>query len=134
MEDDKKMNTKGQGALEYLLLIGGAVVVAAIVVIILLQLGGTSGTATTATTMSSTATQLATLANSTPNCGDLVGDSGISSAYMWNSKDKTCWISSGTHPNCTATKTSATTETTCCSAGAGCSATANSGAQRYTLI
>jgi len=131
------MNTKGQGALEYLLLIGGAVVVAAIVVIILLQLGGSSGTTTTATTMSTTATQLATLANPTPNCTDLVGGS-VNSAYIWNSKDNSCWQSSGDYPNCTATKTGALLESNCCETPGGltapCSPTATDSTKRYTLI
>ena len=37
------MNTKGQGALEYLLLIGGAVLVAAIVIALLVGLPGSAG-------------------------------------------------------------------------------------------
>ena len=40
------MDNKGQGALEYLLLIGGAVLIAAIVIVILNSLG-TTGTETT---------------------------------------------------------------------------------------
>jgi hypothetical protein len=127
------MNTKGQGALEYLLLIGGAVVVAAIVVIILLQLGGTSGNTATAAAMSTTAAQLAALARSTPDCTDLVKDPNVDSAYMWNNKDKTCWVSSGNYPNCTATKTSATSPTSCCAALTGCSTTGASNA-RYTEV
>lgn len=39
------MDTKGQGALEYLLLIGGAVLIAAIVIVILNSLGTTGQTA-----------------------------------------------------------------------------------------
>ena len=38
------MDEKGQGALEYLLLIGGAVLVAVVVIVLILQLGkGTGG-------------------------------------------------------------------------------------------
>lgn len=41
-------HNKGQGALEYLLLIGGAIIVAVIVVTLLLNLGGQSTTSTVA--------------------------------------------------------------------------------------
>ena len=40
------MNTKGQGALEYLLLIGGAVIVAAVVIALVTNLTATGGTTT----------------------------------------------------------------------------------------
>ena len=40
------MERKGQGALEYLLLIGGAVLVAVIVIVLLSQLGGGGGAST----------------------------------------------------------------------------------------
>ena len=40
------MNKKGQGALEYLLLIGGAVLIAAVVLTLLVGLGGEAGAGT----------------------------------------------------------------------------------------
>ena len=40
------MNKKGQGALEYLLLIGGAILVAVVVITILSQVGSSSGSQT----------------------------------------------------------------------------------------
>jgi len=43
------MDRKGQGALEYLLLIGGAVLVAVIVITLLLQITSTGEASTTAT-------------------------------------------------------------------------------------
>lgn len=49
-KEDLKMDEKGQGALEYLLLIGGAVLVAVIVIVLLVSLSGSMGNAANNTT------------------------------------------------------------------------------------
>ncbi|HIH10244.1 MAG TPA: class III signal peptide-containing protein [Candidatus Diapherotrites archaeon] len=128
------MHNKGQGALEYLLLIGGAIVVAVIVVTLLLGVGTTTGGTTNATSMAATATNLAaTAGNSTASCYDLTNDattgvSGTPQSHIFNNTTSQCWKIAGTYPSCNATLQTATTAVTCCTTGAGCaenSATAN---------
>ena len=127
-------NEKGQGALEYLLLIGGAVLVAAIVIVLLLNINATGTTSTTNTAMSAAAVNLAAV--TTGKCTDFVADSpdAIVSGFMWNPRDNTCWLSSGTYPSCTAAKQTATVMTACCTAGSGCVATGGATANSYTAI
>ncbi|MBI4044888.1 MAG: class III signal peptide-containing protein [Candidatus Diapherotrites archaeon] len=59
------MNKKGQGALEYLLLIGGAILVAVVVITILSQVGGSSGKQTEYNAISGICASKATQANCT---------------------------------------------------------------------
>ena len=86
------MDKKGQGALEYLLLIGGAVLIAVIVITLLLGIGQ-SGTAQTAdNTAAALCTNNAALANPQA-CGGTV------------TVQSTTYNCAGPYPNCTATAT-----------------------------
>ncbi len=99
---------KGQGALEYLLLIGGAVLVAAIVIVLLLGINQSSGGTTSATSAATLCTQKLG-AKGTTTAGLACNDStnGITGAA------RPClggyyYDCGGTYPSCTGTKTSAT--------------------------
>ncbi|HLC79956.1 MAG TPA: class III signal peptide-containing protein [archaeon] len=84
------MDRKGQGALEYLLLIGGAIVVAVIVVTLLLNVGSSGQTQTSDTAIKALCQQKAVTNNpSAPSCSGTVAYAGTT---------KTC---AGTYPNCT---------------------------------
>ena len=127
---------KGQGALEYLLLIGGAVLVAAIVIVLLLNLG-TSNTGTSeAQFIATSAAQIATQ-QGTNSCTDLVSGS-VDSAYVWYTKSNSCYLMSGTFANCMATKqTTVTQSINCCSVPGSppdCTSTAPASEKRYTQI
>ena len=126
------LNQKGQGALEYLLLIGGAVLVAAIVIVLLLNLG-TSNTGTSeAQFVEVAAAQIATQ-QGTNSCTDLVSGS-VDSAYVWYTKSNSCYLMSGTFANCIATKGAQTVATSCCTSAASCVATGGTSSTRYTQI
>ncbi|MFH1391367.1 MAG: class III signal peptide-containing protein [Candidatus Diapherotrites archaeon] len=84
------LDKKGQGALEYLLLIGGAVLVAVIVITLLLSIADTGGTQTGLSAATSLCTQQAALANPRA-CGGTV------------LVDQITYTCGGTYPNCTAT-------------------------------
>ncbi|HLC92198.1 MAG TPA: class III signal peptide-containing protein [archaeon] len=101
------MNVKGQGALEYLLLIGGAIVVAVVVVTLLLNLGSTGGANAGSSSMGSIGAQYAaTAGNSPPTCNDVTPSTTAANADNWifNNNTKECWAISGSYPNCTATR------------------------------
>ena len=99
------MERKGQGALEYLLLIGGAVLIAVIVITLLLGLGGTSQGDTELTAAQGICNQkMSTLKLTDPNAGDecSVLTSGASlqiGSNLYNCTDQ--------YPNCSAEKASA---------------------------
>ncbi len=117
------MKQKGQGALEYLLLIGGAIIVAVVVVTLLLNLGSTGGANANATSMGAVAAQLAaTAGNPAPNCNDisgaLEGPTALTVRHIWNNNQ--CWQILGTYPACTATTTGAATAAACCVTGGSC--------------
>src|SRR3989344_4716276 len=110
------MNKRGQGALEYLLLIGGAIVVAVVVVTLLLNLGSRGGGTAGATSMGAISSQYAaTAGNATPVCTDVTTSSAANNAdnFIWNATTSECWAISGTYPSCTATKAVATTDDAC---------------------
>lgn len=90
------MENKGQGALEYLLLIGGAVLVAVIVITLLLGITNTGGTTTSNTAAVALCKQKTVTDNSSIANGDLCSTGTITIS----STDYTC---GGTYPNCTAT-------------------------------
>ncbi|VVC00850.1 Class III signal peptide [uncultured archaeon] len=103
-------NEKGQGALEYLLLIGGAVLVAAVVIVLLLGINQQSGAQTGITTAGSLCMQDAGVNNTgtasdTNKCGDKVlGSSPENRAadqrqITISGKTYNCV---GNFPNCTA--------------------------------
>ena len=85
-------NKKGQGALEYLLLIGGAVLVAVIVITLLLQITETGSGSTEETTASSLCTNKAALQDVV--CSDIT-DVKIGTVE---------YDCDGAYPNCIATK------------------------------
>ena len=143
------MKQKGQGALEYLLLIGGAIIVAVVVVTLLLNLGSTGGANANSTSMGAVAAQLAaTAGNAAPNCNDvsraLQGTTALTVRYIWNNNQ--CWQILGNYPACTATATDAATNTACCETPnpanpgpAGCfrdtdAAVTNTGVNSYVMI
>ena len=112
----KIMNKKGQGALEYLLLIGGAIVVAVVVVTLLLNLGSAGSGSTDATTMGVICSQKAAISGATPSACNNVNSQGATTAYIWDSKSGRCWQCGGTYSaSCSATKQAATTSGFCCS-------------------
>jgi uncharacterized protein (UPF0333 family) len=100
------MNTKAQGALEYLLLIGGAVVVAAIAVIILLNISETSSKSTEITQKASICTRFSAL-DGLNNC-QVKNQAGLNTNYIWEVQTKKCWKCVGTYPNCTVDSITAT--------------------------
>lgn len=113
LQGGKKMHNKGQGALEYLLLIGGAIVVAAIVIVLVTNAASQSGTTAEQGQMSSVCNnRAATAGNPAPICDDLssVGDLDTGTLWdakqqnIWNSKTNTCWNCAGTYPSCGANK------------------------------
>ncbi|MCR4335725.1 MAG: class III signal peptide-containing protein [archaeon] len=86
------MDKKGQGALEYLLLIGGAVLVAVIVITLLLSIADTGQDETSQSTAAALCRTNAIQANaSTPVCAGTTTVNG------------TTYTCGGTFPNCTAT-------------------------------
>jgi len=93
------MNTKAQGALEYLLLIGGAVVVAAIAVIILLNISGTTSKSAEITQKASICTRLSAL-DGLSNC-QVKNQIGMTINYIWEEKTDKCWKCGGVYPQCT---------------------------------
>ncbi len=86
------MNKKGQGALEYLLLIGGAVLVAVIVIVLLLSIMSTGEKETAETTAAGLCSTKAA-AQGITNCTD------ITETYTIGRYTCSC---DGTAPNCTA--------------------------------
>ncbi|MEM4390333.1 MAG: class III signal peptide-containing protein [Candidatus Diapherotrites archaeon] len=102
---------KGQGALEYLLLIGGAVVVAAVVIVLLLGSGSTSANDTESISIKSLCNQKTGLQKqAVPDCdcnalnGSCVGQPGINGRIIWF--NNSCYHCQGTYPNCIASKIS----------------------------
>jgi len=87
------MDRKGQGALEYLLLIGGAVLVAVIVITLLLGIADTGSTETEITTAAAMCRNDMALSGRTGDC-EQVGPELV------NNNSYTC---GGIYPNCTAT-------------------------------
>ena len=72
-EESKMMNTKGQGALEYLLLIGGAVLVAVIVITLLLGITSEGQSSTELSTATTLCKNNAVTANpQTPSCTGII--------------------------------------------------------------
>lgn len=99
---------KGQGALEYLLLIGGAVVVAAVVVVLILNLGATSTSSTGLQAVGAICSQKAAINN---DCDSNASAGGTGAAWstlrvVWY--NGTCYSCQGTTPACTATTNSGT--------------------------
>ena len=90
-------NQKGQGALEYLLLIGGAVLVAAIVIVLLLGINQSSGATTNTTVGAALCTQKIQSANPTGTSTTCAG-----STICVNKATYNC---AGNLPNCTASIT-----------------------------
>ncbi len=87
------MEKKGQGALEYLLLIGGAVLVAVIVITLLLGITNTGTGQTSNTAAAALCTQKMALTN--PANG-----TACTGTIIISTKTYTC---GGLYPNCTAT-------------------------------
>ncbi len=95
------MHNKGQGALEYLLLIGGAIVVAIIVMLLLLNVATDSGTQTGALTAASFCTQKAAITNQ--NCDINTSAAGNTRRVVWVNEE--CYDCSGNYPQCGASAT-----------------------------
>ena len=93
------MKQKGQGALEYLLLIGGAVVVAAIVVVLLLGLGSTNQNNADIADKATMCAKISAL-DGLNNC-QVKDSGGASRVYLWESKTGKCWRCTGSFPKCT---------------------------------
>ncbi|HZX34486.1 MAG TPA: class III signal peptide-containing protein [archaeon] len=92
------MERKGQGALEYLLLIGGAVLIAVIVITLLLGVGGSSEEQTGVSTASSLCAQAAGLDGS-KNCS-IEADGTTARVVPIGNDNYDC---SGAYPNCVGT-------------------------------
>ncbi len=116
------MDKKGQGALEYLLLIGGAIVVAVVVVTLLLNLGSTGGGTSSGAAAGSICSQKAVaFANTYGRAGDC-DENGLGTAAapfaqdarrVWVDK---CYVCTGAYPACNATVSTGTwTAGTCTS-------------------
>ena len=88
------MENKGQGALEYLLLIGGAVLVAVIVITLLLGITDTGTSSTGLSTVAALCKQQAELRSATTGTDPVC--STVTVAYEGNTYSCT-----GTTPNCT---------------------------------
>lgn len=85
------MDKKGQGALEYLLLIGGAVLVAVIVVVLLLNITHAGTNTTTTVAGGALCTQLSAAA------GAGTGDACSGTVTI----EGTAYTCTGTYPDCT---------------------------------
>lgn len=107
--------TKGQGALEYLLLIGGAVVVAAIVVVLLINLTQSGNSSTENRAISAICTRMAATAGTAGGaiCTDVSQGSNAATAYIWITRTGTCWQCTGTYPTCSSTKVGVVTVGNC---------------------
>ena len=95
------MNKKGQGALEYLLLIGGAVLVAVIVIVLLLGVTNTGKKSTAETTAGAICRDRVALGGATATCTTVTSGAVTTAIAPIKVENYTCTCS-GTYPNCVA--------------------------------